>query len=89
MRIEGLDKLKLLVGRVEQRNKYLRNKAGQEVNLNHTQVFTRGPFLHQDQRGENGLISGEESAAFERDHPEIFRFIQSIKDDVFRMLESE
>lgn len=89
MKIEGLDKLKRLIDRIEQREKYLIDKGQEEVDLKKFQDPVMGTFLHQDIFDADGkvIITEEESAEFERKHPEIFKYLQSIKSEAFRILE--
>lgn len=67
----GLDKL---IRQAESFENFVESLDGQEVDIGQSKTFVQGPFLHQDKEE----ISEEQSAQFERDNPELFRWLRSL-----------
>ena len=67
----GLDKL---IRQTESFENFVKSMDGQEVNIESSKTFVQGKFLHQDKED----ITEEQSAQFERDNPEVFRWLRSL-----------
>lgn len=75
MKTEDLDNL---IQQLEKLNRFLMDQDGKEVLLDKETVFTKGPYLHQDTDSK----SEEQSASEERDNPKLFKFMQSLNEQI-------
>ncbi len=71
-----------LINGIEKVSRLFESYNGQIVDLSQAEIFTQGPYLHQDSEDS----TEEESAAFERNNPELFNFLQSISLEVDNIL---
>jgi len=58
--------------------KLTKSKDGQIIDLSKERIFTKGVFVHQA----TDNMSEEESAAFERNNPELFNFLRAFEDQM-------
>jgi len=66
---------------IEKMANVVRRKQG-TVDLGKEKIFVEGgPFLHQS----TDKMSEEDSAAFERDSPELFNFLRALDDELREM----
>jgi len=79
--IDGLQKLLRLQNKVIERSKYISDLNGSKQTAGSIGLAP-GPILHQD--GES--MTGEESALFERDNPEVMMFLQYLKNKLNSIL---
>lgn len=87
--VKGIKQLENLMRKLQVRQGVIDQMDDTEVDLEHTSSFTPGPYLHQDVRDPQGdiIMSEEESAKFEQDNPEVFRFLRDIKSRIDRSME--
>lgn len=64
--------------RVEKAIQIINDLDGKKIDLSKQSTFIRGAYLHQD----TDEVTEEESAAFERENPELFNFLRSIDDEI-------
>lgn len=79
--IEGIKELANLINKLANLESYLHSLNEQELDTKNT-VLYGGDFLHENSEE----ATEDESAAFERKHPEIFNQIRKIKQDLFDTL---
>ena len=72
-----------LIRKLMNRDLYLQSLSGQYYNSKQDNTVVPGPILHQN----TDQMSEKESAVFEQEHPEVVRFIQSLKQQIKDIME--
>lgn len=80
--IDGIKDLSKLQKQVENWDKEVTQLNGRVIDLKREPAMISGPILHQD----SDQMTEEESAKYERDNPELVRFLQSLKEKLDRMI---
>ena len=73
-----MNPIKNIENRIYKAVDFVQRYDGQVINLKKEVIFTKEPFLHQSTETQ----TEEESANFERENPELFSFLQKIKDEL-------
>lgn len=76
----GLDDL---IKKLEARERFLSSLSDTDVNIGQESMLAPGAFLHQS----TDKSSEQESARFEQNNPQFFKYFQHIKTQMFRTLE--